>query len=238
MSDEIDELRRRCRLGADLLWQELRELYGHVSCRLPSGGGFLIAFVRTPPAPYDHDEVMVFSYEGEKLEGEGPTPYEIFLHSEIFRRRPDVNSIVHSHPHVATALSIAGRTVYAVTQQSTQFGSGLPVFKGNFIDSVAIGAELAECLGQNCGALMKGHGAVLAGNNVAEAVSNTLYLEQAAKQQLWASMLGDAPRMPDELLEPRFPREEGLLAETNLWRHLVREHNRSGRSEAVPGGEP
>ncbi len=222
--DEIDHLRRQCFLGARFLWRELREIYGHVSVRLPDGKGFLLMMARVPEPPVHPDDIMTFDYEGNKLSGDSPTPYEITLHTEIFRKRPDVNSIVHSHPHMATALSTAGKTVYGITQQSKAFGAGVPVFKGDFITDPEIGIELANCLGQHPAALMKGHGCVVVGRHVPEAVTNVLYLEQAAKQQIWATQLGAPPEMlPDRIMQHRVP-GEGKGEETNLWRQLVWEY--------------
>ncbi len=223
MSTEVDELRRQCFLGARFMWRELRELYGHVSCRLPDGKGFFLMMVRVPEPPGDPDEVLLFDNEGNRLEGSTPTPYEIYLHTEIFRRRPDVQSIVHSHPHMATALSTAGKTVYAVTQQSKAFGAGVPVFKGDFVEDRQLGVELADCLGSHCAALMKGHGAVTVGHHVPDAVSQVLYLEQAAKQQIWASTVGTPELLPDHILNHRFPESRADLNQgtTNLWRQLV-----------------
>lgn len=228
MSNEIeDQLRRQCFLGARFLWRELREIYGHVSVRLPDNKGFLLMMARVPEPPVDPDEVMLFDYEGNKLHGNTATPYEITLHTEIFRKRPDVNSIVHSHPHMATALTTAGKTVYAITQQSKQFDKGVPVFKGDFINDVEIGIELADCLGEHPAALMKGHGCVTVGRHVPDAVTGVFYLEQAAKQQIWASMLGTPEILPDRILAHRFPesyaggKNEGT---NNLWRQLVWEY--------------
>jgi len=221
LSDEIEYLRRNCFLGARFLWRELREIYGHVSVRLPDGKGFLLMMARVPEPPINPDDIMTFDYDGNKLQGDTSTPYEITLHTEIFRRRPDVNSIVHSHPHMATALSTAGKTIYGVTQQSKQFGNGVPVFKGDFITDPALGIELADCLGKHPAALMKGHGCVVVGRHVPEAVSNVLYLEQAAKQIVWASMLGSPPELlPDRIMQHRIP-GAAESKETNLWRQLV-----------------
>jgi L-fuculose-phosphate aldolase len=223
--DDVErQLRRNCFLGARFLWRELREIYGHVSVRLPDNRGFLLMMARVPGGPIDPDEVLMFDYEGNKLGGETPTPYEITLHTEIFRKRADVHSIVHSHPHMATALSTVGKTVYAITQQSKVFGTGVPVFKGDFITDPEIGIELAGCLGDHAAALMKGHGCVTVGANVPDAVANVLYLEQAAKQQIWAASLGGTPELlPPHILEHRFPEErvKNNLGTNNLWRQLV-----------------
>lgn len=234
-SAEIEELRKQCRLGARFLWRELRELYGHVSCRLPDGSGFLLMMVRVPAAPLDPDEVLLFDMEGNKLAGERATPYEIYMHTEVYRRRPDVGAVVHSHPHVATALSTTGRTIFALTQQARMFGTGIPVFEGDFIAERELGREMAECLGDHVAVLLKGHGAVTVGKRVPEAVGNMIYLEQAAKQLVWASAVGAPELLPERLRRHRFPEDRGG-GHMNLWRQLVwdLEIERRGRGHDIP----
>ena len=229
VTDSIEaQLRRQCFLGARFLWRELREIYGHVSVRLPDNRGFVLMFSRVPEPPIDPDEVLMFDYEGNKLSGQTETPYEITLHTEIFRKRPDVNSIVHSHPHMATALSTVGKTVYGSTQQSKQFGKGVPVFKGDFITDPGLGVELADCLGDHSAALMKGHGCVTVGRHVPDAVTAVFYLEQAAKQQVWAASMGagEAELLPDRIMDHRFPEQRAAhnIGTNNLWRQLVWEY--------------
>lgn len=224
MSDDEIRLPRECLTGARLLWQELRDLFGHVSCRRPDGRGFWLAMVRVSADPGTWDEVMCFDYEGNKISGEQPPPYEISLHTEIFRARPDVASVVHCHPHVAVALSMAGKTVHAVSHQSARYGSGIPVFKGDFIRGVELGRELAECLGSAPAALLKGHGVVTVGRSVSDAVTNAFFLEQAAQQQVAAAALGGADVLPEYLWakHQHFPLEgAGGGAGAYLWRQLL-----------------
>src|SRR5438132_12737362 len=129
---EYDDLRTECLLGARILWRELRDVMGHVSSRLPDGTGFALKMVRVPPEPIDPDSVMTFDFDCHRLEGEQPI-LEPYIHSEILRARPDVNAVVHVHPHMATVISTTGKTGYAVTHQSAQFEEGLPVFHGQWI---------------------------------------------------------------------------------------------------------
>jgi ribulose-5-phosphate 4-epimerase/fuculose-1-phosphate aldolase len=201
--DDIQELEEQCRMGALFLWQQLRDLYGHVSVRLPSGDGFMLKFVRAGAARagQDPNEVQVYSYEGKKISGNLGNPAELPLYTEIFRRRPDVQSVVHAHPHVAVALSTTGKTIFATNHQTVTFGTGIPLFQGDMIDSVEIGSSLAEALGKGSAVLLKGHGVAVVGPSVPGAVSTCLYLEQAAYQQILASTVGTPEQLPAYLLE-------------------------------------
>lgn len=219
-SDNVEELREQCRLGARFLWTELRDLYGHVSCRLPGGEGFLLKFVRVgSDATADPKEVQVYDYEGNLVAGGQRRPAELPLYTEIFRRRPDVGSIVHAHPHMAVALSSTGKTIFAISHQSVDFGTGIPLFRGDMIDSREVGAALAETLGDANAVLMKGHGVVAVGRDVPSTVSRCLYLEQAAEQQIWASAVGTPEVLPEPLRE--YHARVGWSGGAFLWHQLA-----------------
>ena len=216
---EYDQLCNDLRFGTRLLFRDLGDPWGHIAVRLPEGdkrSGFILKHVRVPPPPADPNAVMIFDYDGNCLEGARTRPWEIPIYTAIFRARPDVQSVIHTHPHIATALTMAGKTVFAITHQSAQFEHGVPVFPGDMINTNELGEGLAETLGNFPAALLKGHGAVSIGVNIGHAVQNTLYLEQAARQQILAATLGTP-----EVLEERFiefhrkpPPGEGGLA---LW---------------------
>lgn len=143
---------------------------------------------------------MVFDYDGNLLEGERIIPWEIPIYVEIFKTRPNVESVIHTHPHAAVGLSMGGKTIYAISQQTWRFGHGIPVFPGDFINTAELGADLAKALGDGPAVLLKGHGAVTVGQNIGDAVQNTLFLEQAAKQQIWAATVGQAEMLEDRLI--------------------------------------
>ena len=80
---------------------------------------------------------------------------------------------------------------------------------------------MAEALGE-APAILLSHGALTVGQHVPEVVGNMIYLEQAAKQQLWASMVGQPEVLPERLRNYRFPHSpEGASRQRNLWRQLV-----------------
>jgi len=243
MADDERTLQAKedCLLGARFLWQELHDVWGHVSCRLPSGDGFALKMVRFSPDPkIDPDEVQVFDYDGKRLEGETSTPMEITIHTEIFKMRPDVNSIIHAHPHVATALTTTGRNVFPITQQSSTFREGFPMFRGNFIDGEIIAQELAEQLGKREAILMKGHGIVTAGSSVPGAFDTLMRVEQAATQITSASMVGTPAVLPQDMQDYRNSRNaeaaapaaaggDGWGRSSALWQSLVWEWRQSHR---------
>jgi ribulose-5-phosphate 4-epimerase/fuculose-1-phosphate aldolase len=224
----VDELR----FGTRLLFQELGDPWGHIAVRLPKGDGrdgFLLKHVRVTPPPGDPDAVMMFDYNGKLLEGERRVPWELPLYTAIFKTRPDVQSVIHTHPLIATALTMAGKTVFAITHQSAPFEHGIPIFGGDMVNTQELGEGLAETLGKRPAALLKGHGAVVVGSSIAHAVQSTLYLEQAAQQQIWAATLGTPEVLDQHLIDfhKNLPPGDGGLA---LW--YTKKHYDSQRQSA------
>ncbi len=215
-----EELCEQVRFGTKLLFQELNDPWGHIAVRLPEDDprkGFILKHVRVGPPPNDPEAVMLFDEDGNIMEGgQRAIPWELPLYVQIFKARKDVQSCIHTHPQVATALTMAGKTVFAITHQSAPFEHGLPVFGGEMINTTDIGAELAKTLDKWPAALMKGHGAVAVGTSVGQAVQNTLYVEQAARQQVWAATVGTPQVLEDPLIEfhRKQPPGDGGLA---LW---------------------
>ena|SRR5579864_8317352 len=216
------ELKQQCLIGARILWREFRDVYGHVSCRLPDGSGYVLKMIRVPSKPIDPDQVMSFDNDARCIDGdqwilEGP------IHSEILKARPDVNSVVHVHPHLATALSTTGKTLYAITHQSAVFEEGLPVFHGQWISTPELGRDLAARLGGAVGVLLKGHGLVVVGASVPSAVELALYAEQTARQLLLASLAGVPELFPEEIRHGPVRQSQVRAGgeSNNLWRQLI-----------------
>jgi ribulose-5-phosphate 4-epimerase/fuculose-1-phosphate aldolase len=203
ISDEEQRLREQILFGARWLPREIGDIFGHVTVRLPASSGragFMMKHLRVPPKPIDPDEIMVWDPDGNLLEGTQDRPKEVPLYTSIYRARPDVQSIVHIHPPVATALTMAGKTVFPINQTSQRFQGPLKVFRGNLIGDDQIGGELAEALGDSRAIMLQGHGAVIVGDNVPCAVVSAHYLEMAAKMQVWAGSVGTPQMLPPELI--------------------------------------
>ncbi len=203
-SPELQELRRQVVFGARWLARELGDIFGHVSARLPESSGqagFVLKHLRIPPKPTDPDEVMIYDMQGVLLEGTQARPKEVELYTNAYRGRPDVQSVVHIHPPVATSLTMAGKTVFPINQTSQRFRAPLPIFRGNLIGDDKIGGEMVDSLGDRRAIMLEGHGAVVVGVDVPDAVVSAYYLEQAAKMQVWAATVGTPRMLPQELID-------------------------------------
>ncbi len=225
------ELEAQVLFAARALAEQIGDIWGHVTCRLPDEDprqGFLLKHLRVPPPPLDPDEVMAFDYDGKRLAGQQSDPWEVPLYTAVYRARPDVQAVIHVHPPVATALSTAGKPIHAVTHEGWEFGEGLPVFSGEMVDNPEHAGRMVEVLADHHACMLKGHGAVVVGTSVPDAVVKSIYLERTARQIVWASAVGTPEVLPAHIGE-YLGRRRGPHHVPQLWDYLLW-HERRGAS--------
>ena len=190
------------KIAAKILEWEIGDIWGHVGVRLPEREGIAVQMFRRPEEKGKEDWLVRFDYSLKKLSGVGTVPRESPIYTEIFKARPDVNAIVHSHAPMCIALSLAEKPVLCVHMQSFRFGGGVPVYpRPIYILDEAEGAELARALDKAAGIMIKGHGIVTVGRTIDEACMNALYMERTAKIQAIAHLLGFSGPTEDFLKE-------------------------------------
>jgi L-fuculose-phosphate aldolase len=191
-----DDLRRFLVLGGKILVAEGQDdvTRGHISARLPDDASrFLMK-----PHSVGLDEVtaaniLTIDLAGEVVAGTGRRHSEVYIHSEVYKARPDVQCVIHTHPLHAIALSATGRPMRAYSQGGALFRDALGNYDGSIslIRSAAMGAAVAKALGPHRAALLKNHGVVVAGASIEEAVISALMLETAARIQMIAEAGGE-----------------------------------------------
>jgi ribulose-5-phosphate 4-epimerase/fuculose-1-phosphate aldolase len=145
------------------------------------------------------ENIVTCNLEGEKLAGGGPRHSEVYIHSEIFKVRPDINSVIHAHPTHALALSATGRPLRAFSQGGAVFADGIGDYRDtiDLIRTKEMGAGVAKSLGSYKATFLKNHGVAVAGRTLEECVILTLMLENACQIQLLAEATGEtAPEFP------------------------------------------
>lgn len=190
MSD-VDVLEGDLRTASTIIEWEFGDIIGHVGVRLPDGAGIAVKLLRVAQEDRDQDWLMHFDFDGNKLSGTGTVPGEAPIYTQIFKARPDVNSIVHAHAPMSIVLGLAGIPVSPVHFQSARFGGELPIFPmPSYVSEVADGDALAEALGDASGITINGHGIVTVGVSIDQACLNAIYMERTAKIQHAAMLVG------------------------------------------------
>jgi HCOMODA/2-hydroxy-3-carboxy-muconic semialdehyde decarboxylase len=174
--------------------------FGHVSIRDPSDPGKFLMARSIAPETVTAADVLVHD-----LDGNTPAPaatklyLERFIHAEIYRSRPDVFAIVHCHAPALIPFGVTGVALRPLYHMSSFLGLGVPVFDihkatGGATDLLVrtpeLGKDLAKTLGAHPAALMRGHGAVIVGKDVQQAVFRSVYIAMNAQLQSQALALG------------------------------------------------
>jgi ribulose-5-phosphate 4-epimerase/fuculose-1-phosphate aldolase len=175
--------------GARVLYRELDDIFGHVSGRLPLEAkreGLLFTRMRIAPKPLDPDEVMEIDFSCRRIKGKQHISGETFIHTEIYKARPEVCGVVHAHPPHVVILSATDRKLETFNPSSISFRGGVPVLGSQLIYKAEDGIEIAQALGKGKAVILKNHGAVTIGRSVAEAVVTMFLLDRAAYAHLVA----------------------------------------------------
>jgi L-ribulose-5-phosphate 4-epimerase len=177
---------------------------GHVSLRLPRGDAFLIQPVDDSRAALQPEAVLTADLDGKAVAGRAGAkpPREVFIHSEIYRARPDVNAVLHHHPATATLFTmVEGCTLAPVRNQAARWASGIPVYGDpGHVDTPAKGRALAAALAAHNAALIRAHGAVLVAEGLKELFADAVHFEENADAAYRAAQLGPLrPLARDEL---------------------------------------
>jgi ribulose-5-phosphate 4-epimerase/fuculose-1-phosphate aldolase len=179
--------------------QSVLDGYGHVSARHDTNPDRFWLSRGMAPGLVTADDIMEFDLSGEPVDGQGrPTYVERFIHSEIYRRRPDVKAIVHSHSPAVIPFGVTSVPLKPIFHMSGFLGTGVPVFEireiagdtDMLVRNPGLGAALALRLGDKSAALMRGHGSVAVGTSLPQAVYRAIYLEVNARLQSEAMKLG------------------------------------------------
>jgi L-fuculose-phosphate aldolase len=165
---------------------------GHVSLRIPGEDKVLmkpfgLGFEEVRPS-----DLVVLDLEGNKLDGPHPPHGERFIHTEIFKALPELQSVIHTHPFYATVLGTTGEELLPLTQEGALFIQGVPLYDGTpeLITTKEMAIPIARALGDKRALFIKNHGVVVVGRSLQEAVISALYLEIAAKAQVTAKAFG------------------------------------------------
>jgi L-fuculose-phosphate aldolase len=178
---------------------------GHISVRVP--GDPTHFFMKPHSRGFDEitlENMVICNLEGEKVAGGGRKHSEVYIHSEIFKVRPDVNSVIHTHPNHAVALSATGQPLQPISQPSVTFYDGLPYYNDTLelIRSQDKGAALARALGPHKAVLMRNHGVAVVGSTIEESTILAITLENACQIQLLAMAAGGiGPLFAPEIIQ-------------------------------------
>ncbi len=178
------------------------DAYGHVSIRHPKNPNrFLMARSgEVAPAYVTANDIMEFDLDSNPIELKGRALHsERYIHGEIYKVRPDVNAVVHSHSRAVIPFSVSKVPLRAIFHNGAFLGDGVPVYEirdesgednDMLVNTSAKGKALAKVLGERPVVLIRGHGDAVVGPSLQIAVFRAIYTEVNANLQLQATALG------------------------------------------------
>jgi ribulose-5-phosphate 4-epimerase/fuculose-1-phosphate aldolase len=201
---EIDDLVAANRILAD---QGVLDGYGHVSMRHSGAADRYFLSRSKSPAIITAADIMEYDLDSNPVDQQGRLMYiERYIHGEIYKSRPDVNAVVHSHSPTVIPFSVTTVKLRPICHMSAFLKHDVPNFEIRECDGMTDllirnakhGAGLARTLGLSNVALMRGHGNVCVGPNIMTAVYRAVYTEVNARLQAQAIAIGG----PINFLEP------------------------------------
>jgi HCOMODA/2-hydroxy-3-carboxy-muconic semialdehyde decarboxylase len=174
------------------------DAYGHVSIRSPDDPGRFFLARAIAPETVQAEDIMEYDLDSNPLDARGrDSVSERFIHSEIYRARPDVMSVVHNHSPSVIPFSVTGVKMRALFHMASFIGDGLPNFeirkvkKGSdlLVRDPRLGKALAKTLAARPAVLMRGHGSAVTGENLQRSVGRSIYLEMSARMQMQAMLM-------------------------------------------------
>src|SRR5262249_30284273 len=152
------------------------------------------------PALVKAEDVLEYDLDSVAVDAKAPPLFlERFIHGEVYKARPDVKAVVHSHSPSIIPFGVSKTKLQPIYHMSSFLGLDVRAFEirdvagtgsNLLVSNPAIGAALANVLGANVVVLMRGHGSVTVGSSIPQVVFRAYYAEMNARLQSEAIRLG------------------------------------------------
>jgi HCOMODA/2-hydroxy-3-carboxy-muconic semialdehyde decarboxylase len=231
----IEDLVAGSRILAD---QGVLDAFGHVSVRHPSNPNRYLISRSQAPALMTKDDVIEYDLDSNPVNANGRGSFlERFIHGAVYRARPDVHSVIHSHSPAVIPFGVSQVPLKAMFINAGFLAAGVPVFEIRkyggmttlLIHNNDFGKALAETLGDKPVALMRGHGNVVVGPSIQVAVYRAVFTEINARLQMQAIGLGgpitylekeEGDLIDAVNIDPKNP-SGGIMRPWELWKKRV-----------------
>lgn len=233
LARDLQEAAKQVALGSQIMSTLGEDLtLGHVSVRHNCGNLISIKRKGISLAEVRPDDVLVVDLndpDGLKIPG---MHLEALIHTEIYRARPEVGAVIHSHPVYSIALSSTNANLEYLTHDSVLFHDGIGRYtdSAHLITSPEQGQRVAQALGEQRAVLLQNHGVVFVGEDIRWAILAAVTLERSLKVQIIAGQLGELNPIPLAEVKTIFPIKYQDKFLTEYWDRWVRglaEHKES-----------
>lgn len=205
--------------------------FGHVSVRHDQSPAHFLLARNMAPALVRRDDIVTFDLDGTALDANGRRVYlERFIHGEVYRARPDVHAVVHSHSPSVIPFGVTRQALRPVFHMSGFLGQGTALFDirdtagdtDMLVSNNTLGKALAASLGTRSTVLMRGHGSTVVGASIEQVIYRAIYAEVNAKLQMQAMGLGEVTYLSEQEAAMAMATNDTQLARVwELWSKRV-----------------
>lgn len=172
---------------------------GNISIRVP---GVEDRFLITPTdLEYDRmtpDDIVLVNGDSELIEGRLGPSSEVTVHMAVYKRRPDVNAIVHSEPIYSNVWGVVGSPILGTLVNMVIYTKGdVPIMPFELSNNTEFGEHMCDAMGDLNAVVWANHGLLTVGPNLRDAFKTSVAVESAAKVQAYARTLTDTPIVLD-----------------------------------------
>jgi L-ribulose-5-phosphate 4-epimerase len=180
---------------------------GHPSVRLP-GTDYVLIKPRHSTRIKSQDRVtpedmVIIDLDGKLIEGKDGPPSELFIHTCLYRARPDIQAVVHTHQRWSTVMSIGEAPIHPVVHIGSEIvAEPVPMWPhASLVTDATMGDDMARTFGKSPVGLLQGHGIASVAATVQEAVVQAIRLEEQAEANWRVLAISRQPRIipPDEI---------------------------------------
>jgi len=174
---------------------------GNVSGRDPKTD---LVVIKPSGISYDElhpDHLVVVDLNGRIIEGNLKPSVDMTTHLYVYKYKPEVMSVIHTHSTYASAFAAIGQPIpVCLTAMADFFGGDIPVGELVLIGEKEIGKEIVSKIGNSKAIIMKNHGPFTIGKNVNEALQAAIFLEEIAKVLIMSKILGEPQTIPGSMI--------------------------------------
>jgi L-fuculose-phosphate aldolase len=174
---------------------------GNASARMEGTEEILI----TPAALYKGElkpeDIVKIDLQGNVIEGGFKPSIEWHFHNAIYKRRLDVNAVIHTHSPMTTGLALAGKKIEPVTLESAVMLADVPILEFRYPGTRELGDLVAENILGHRALILQNHGVIAVGYDLIEALTTVEILEEVSTMMFVASHFGGAKLIPSDQIE-------------------------------------
>ena len=202
MRNEFEIREEMCHIGRHMYQRRyIVGTDGNMSVRLP-GNILLFTASGVCKGQLLPEQILKTDFAGTKISGPGKPSSEIAMHLLVYRQRPDVRAIVHAHPPLAVALTVAGKSLQKILLPEVVIHLGKIATAPYATPGTAkLADSIAPFLEETNAIVLERHGVITVGTNLTQAYYRMEYVEYAAEIAWLAQQVGPIPPLPPEEIE-------------------------------------